>query len=118
MKHDKYGLYMVSIVAVVGLVAIILMVGAGDVTGQAFGKFQFGDLGKFEYGDNTETVDINGKFLIVGETVNVETIDGKVLIGIVTDQGVVVNGISVKGSWKVEQGSDILVINSYSGKFI
>lgn len=41
MKHDKYGLYIVIFVAIVGLVAAVMISGtvSGDLTGQAFKGF-------------------------------------------------------------------------------
>ena len=52
MKHDQYGLYIVGIVAIVGIVSLLLMVsGFDDITGQAYAFRQptFPNTGGDEY---------------------------------------------------------------------
>lgn len=43
MEHDKYAVYIILIVAIVGIVSLVAVIGgmgSGDLTGQAFARYE------------------------------------------------------------------------------
>lgn len=133
MKHDIYAVYIIVIVAIVGLVSLVALISGstGDLAGQAFGKFEmteqaspwdnpFFSPGGWELEGESQDEDhnfvsIGGRTLEIGDRVTVKTTDGKFLIGDVTAEGLVIDGVLTGcPAW---QGS-VCLTTADSGKFI
>ena len=93
MKHDKYAVYILIIVAIVCVVALTsflsstnTLAGQATVTPQAIVTIE-------EIEEVPTYLDIAGRAVNVGDKVTVEDGNGKLLTAVVTENGLVYNGI-------------------------
>mgnify|MGYP005634147807 CR=1 FL=1 len=84
MKHDKYAVYILIIVAIVGVVALASFVSnPNTLAGQATESFQ----------EVPTYLDIAGRAVDVGDKVTVKDANNQLLTATVTEEGLVYNDI-------------------------
>ena len=87
MKHDKYAVYILIIVAIVGVVALASFLKTSNtLAGQATVTLE-------EVEEVPTYLDIAGRAVDVGDKVTVRDVNNQLLTAVVTEEGLVYNGI-------------------------